>query len=910
MGSSASLGPRHTGLLHEDRANRAGVQRGLTLPRGPAPMRHNQGGPVSISLPAAVVSAAASVALVASSLITATGAAAAGAEPNSASATSGNSAASVTPRSTEAATNPRWLSSSSGGTSCAVLNTGGITCWGADENITAGATSVQGAIAVSVGADIGLGFYAGFDVACAVLDTGGATCWGDNSAANSGAGNLRDVLDVEVGGAGACFVLGSGTVTCFQNPRYGIDIPRVNDATKVAVGTYAICVLRRGGQVDCSGSDWLGHVSGPESVSGVVDVSVGDHHACVLTSSGGVSCWGISTQGVPASGVRQISVGATGGCATLTTGGVSCWGQSSAYRVGIPSGLTSPVSLAAGWVHVCALRDDGTVACWSGGSEPVVAQASQVANVRTTQGQVTPPPPPTGPGDWSISGSVQIPTRTGSTLTFSGDITAPVRSTPNERRSLGVRVRSTGVVHFLSPATDINPGTTYYEGSLDVTPLRGAGDLDLVIANYRSAPGVTSVIAIDLAEPFSIPGVASRTNVTQASASELVLGESIDVSVVTKVLWTDGVTTDDTPTGNFRLQFRATGTAAWETVGSGAPRISVKPRGPGDYRFLVGDQTTPAAYVNVIRPTTAFRISDWAANATSAFAGNTLIFTALVDNQYDDANWRPAIVGTPFEVQFLADGAGSWQRVVRDTVKVAGRAEVRWPMVTSGRFRLIVGGAISNAIPITLVVPTSVVALDVLDLPVEVEPGEPVDISVGVEIQYSDGEFRSAPDGTEYKIEFAEAEEPITRGITSPRAELTWKTVARGKTLNGQANSSVRPEVSGYWRVSVGRAVTEPVYVAVPGGVSAGAPGAVMNVVVGKARKGKVTVSWRAPVSGSGPFTYQVRTSANGVTWTSWRDIGDVTRVTINVKGKKGQKYIKIRAINSRATGREVQFSL
>lgn len=866
---------------------------------------------MSISLPAAVVSAAASVALVASSLITAAGAAAAGAEPNSASDAPGVAAPSLAPRSTEAAANPRWLSSSAGGTSCAALNTGGVVCWGADAGIISGAASVQGAIAVSVGVDIGTGGYAGFDVACARLDTGRATCWGDSSAANAGAATLTDVVDLEVGGAGACFVLGSGTVTCFQNPRYGIDVPSVSDAVRVAVGTYAICVLRRGGQVDCSGSNWLGHVSGPESVSGVVDVSVGDHHACVLTSSGGVSCWGISTQGVPASGVRQISVGATGGCAALTTGAVSCWPRSGAYGSAIPSGLTSPVSLAAGWIHNCALRSDGTVACWSDNpSLPAVTQASQVTNVRTTQGQVTPPPPPTGPGEWSITGSVQIPTRTGTTLRFSGDIAAPVRSTPTERRSLGVRVRSTGVVHFLSPATDINPGTTYYEGSLDVTPLRGAGELDLVIANYRSAPGVTPVIAVDLAEPFDIPGVTSRANVTQVSASELVLGESVDVSVVTKVLWTDGVTTDDTPTGNFRLQFRATGTAAWETVGSGAARISVKPRGPGDYRFLVGDQTTPSAYVNVIRPTTAFRISDWAANAASAFAGNTLIFTALVDNQYDDGNWRPVVVGTPFEVQFLAEGAGSWQRVVRDTVKIAGRAEVRWPMATSGRFRLVVGGAISNAIPITLIVPTSVVALDVLDLPVEVEPGEPVDISVGVEIQYSDGEFRSAPDGTEYEIEFAEAEEPITRGVPAPRADLTWETVARGKTLNGQANSSVRPEVSGYWRVSVGRAVTEPVYVAVPGGVSAGAPGAVMNVVVGKARKGKVTVTWRAPASGSGPFTYQVRTSANGVTWTSWRDLGDGTRVTVNVKGKKGQKYIKIRAINSRGTGREVQFAL
>lgn len=866
------------------------------------------GGPLLKSLTFATVSVVASVALVTSGLVAATGATAADQAPQDDAR--GVVGSPVIPRSSVPVANPRWLASSSGGTSCAVLNSGGVTCWGAAGDLLEGAALVQGAVAVSVGSDISSGGYTGFDVACAVLDTGGASCWGDSSSANAGAAALTDVIDLEVGGAGACFVLGWGSISCFLNPRYQIVVPNVTDAVKVAVGTYAICVLRRSGQVDCSGSDWLGHVSGPESVSGVADVSLGDHHACVLAVSGDVSCWGISAQGVPASGVRQISVGATGGCATLATGAVACWPLTGTYGSAVPSDLSSPIALASGWAHLCALKDDGTVACWSGGAEPVVAQASQVTNVRTTHGEITSPPPATGSGEWTLAGSVQIPTRTGSTLTFSGDISAPARSNSTERRSLGVRVRSTGVVHFLSPPTDINPGTSYYEGSLNVTPLRGAGDLDLVIANYRSAPGLAPVIAVDLAEMFIVPGVVSRTNVTQASVSELVLGESIDLSVVAKVLWTDGATTDDTPSGNFRLQFRPTGSAAWATISSGSPRISVKPRDPGDYRFLVGDQTTSSVYVGVIRPTTAFGISEWAASASSAFAGNTLVFSALVDNQYDDGQWRPAIVGTPFEVQFLAEGAGSWKRVVRDTIKVSGRAEVRWPMSTPGRFRLVVGGAISNAVPVSLIVPTSVVALDSLELPIEVELGAPVDISVGVEIQYSDGEFRTAPDGTEYVIEFAEAEESIIRNSRSLRAALSWKTIVRGKTLNGQVRSSVRPELSGYWRVSVGRAVTEPVYVAVPGGTSAAAPGTVTNVVVGKPRKGRVNVSWRTPASGTGPFVYQVRTSANGISWTSWRDLGDTTRVSIRVNGKRGQAVIQIRAADSTGTGAIRQASL
>jgi hypothetical protein len=833
---------------------------------------------------------------------------------------------------------PRWLSSSSGGTSCAVLNSGAVVCWGAAGNIVSEAASVSNAVAVSVGADIGSGGYTGYDVACALLSDMRVTCWGDNSSANAGAATLSGVTDLHVGGAGACFVVGSGTTQCFLNVGYATPVPSASDAVRVSVGTYAICVVRQGGQVDCEGSNWLGHVSGPESISDAVDVSLGDHHACVLRQSGAVTCWGISTSGYPTSGMAQISVGATGGCAVATSGPVTCWPAQGAYGVAVPASAASPVVVAAGWTHICALKSDGGVVCWSDNpSMSVVTGASAVSNVRTTPGAPGPGPTPTptptpsptasptvspsaspspspstsdGPNGWSLLGSLILPTRTGTTLRYSGDITAPQGGSPGDGRSLGVRIRSTGVVHFLTPATSFAQGTSYYDGSLLAEPLRGAGELDLVIAQYRSTPGTTRILASGLADTFSLPAVMSRTDVTQASSASVVVGESVVLSSVTRVLWSDGVTTDDTPSGSFRLQFRATGTALWETISSGRSSVSVSPTAPGDYRFLVGDKTTTSTYVNVVRPTSAFRINDWSVNSEAAFSGTTLEFSGTVDNQFDDAAWRPAAVGTAFELQFLADGSGSWQRVVRDTIKAPGQVSIRWPMAGTGRFRLAVGGAISASLPVNLIVPTSVVALDVLDLPSEVDPGDPVDISVGVEIQYSDGEFRPAPDGTTYEVEFAASDEPIQRALPGDRAGLLWETIARGKTRAGLASASVRPDSSGYWRVSVGRAVTSPVFVAVPGGASANAPGSVSKIGVSKPKKGRVTVTWGSPATGKGPFEYQIRTSANGVTWGSWTDLGVRTQATVAVSGKQAKSYVRIRAINARGTGRELQITL
>ena len=72
--------------------------------------------------------------------------------------------AGIGPR-TAAQPAPRWLASSAGATSCAVLNSGGVVCWGAATDIIEGARSVRNAVEVSMGADISSGGYTGYDLA-------------------------------------------------------------------------------------------------------------------------------------------------------------------------------------------------------------------------------------------------------------------------------------------------------------------------------------------------------------------------------------------------------------------------------------------------------------------------------------------------------------------------------------------------------------------------------------------------------------------------------------------------------------------------------------------------------------------------------------------------------------------------
>ena len=129
---------------------------------------------------------------------------------------------------------------------------------------------------------------------------------------------------------------------------------------------------------------------------GVVKISSGRNHACALLKTGSVKCWGQNQYGqlgnatlvdsntpVQVSGLTKgvidIATGRESACALLNTGGVKCWGQNQFWQLGdgtrtnrlVPtdvSGLTSGVkSIAAGYIHTCALLNSGQIKCWGEG---------------------------------------------------------------------------------------------------------------------------------------------------------------------------------------------------------------------------------------------------------------------------------------------------------------------------------------------------------------------------------------------------------------------------------------------------------------------------------------------------------------------------------------------------------------
>ena len=350
---------------------------------------------------------------------------------------------------------------------CAALTTGQARCWGYGGGGTLGnGGTVDSPLPVAVSDSAGTGALTGVvDVgaggghSCALLSTGQVNCWGANNNGQlgdgstttrrrpvtvsdpAGTGPLGGVNHLSVGLSRTCVVVTGGEVRCWGSNLHGglgdgttTDRTRpvaVSDvegtgpligATQVTAGSSHACALLESGEGRCWGSNQNGQlgdgtttdssrpvvISNPDGtgpLTGIVELSVLDYQSCALVESGSVYCWGSNITGALGDGtttdhirptpvqnvegtgsltdVAQISAGLGHTCATLTNSEARCWG--SAGNGGLGDGTTGvrrlrpvpvvdpaaalvPISAVAetgaGAAHTCARSDGGGVACW------------------------------------------------------------------------------------------------------------------------------------------------------------------------------------------------------------------------------------------------------------------------------------------------------------------------------------------------------------------------------------------------------------------------------------------------------------------------------------------------------------------------------------------------------------------
>ncbi len=334
---------------------------------------------------------------------------------------------------------------------CAVVN-GAVKCWGlnAQGQLGDGTTATRLApVAVPVvdpallPPAVPLSWNAttvatGYRHTCVIATSGGVSCWGLNDNGQLGDGSVGGYrpypapvvglsgpavsIAAGIDGYHTCAVLASGVAQCWGHGEYGqlgnggnqgsprpvtVTASYTGSVAQIEVGEFSSCLRTEQGGVWCWGLGIHGQIgngsganqSTPQPVSGlssgVVDLSLSYKTACAITGQGAAKCWGWGLYGQlgngsfgsssgPAdvsglgSGVTEISVGSYHGCAVTTWGGVRCWGRNDEGELG--TGQTSAqvqyvsvsagsipaaglVRLQAGALSTCGLYGGGELRC-------------------------------------------------------------------------------------------------------------------------------------------------------------------------------------------------------------------------------------------------------------------------------------------------------------------------------------------------------------------------------------------------------------------------------------------------------------------------------------------------------------------------------------------------------------------
>ncbi len=314
--------------------------------------------------------------------------------------------------------------------SCVVLTTSQVMCWGdgafgalgdgstedrAIPALTIGLATTGGAQAISVDDYTGCVVSASLVLSCWGIETGN----GDTAMHTNPVPNLQgQVAQVSTWGGG-CSVTPSAKVRCWGENAFGelgngthgaatgtpSAVPGLTGVQQISYGDTHVCVVLKGGGVDCWGANSHGQLGdgstterdSPTPVAGLpakaVQVSNGTDYTCALLKNTNIWCWGSNGIGelgngttsdsstpVPVSGVTsavQIATGDAAACALLASGGVECWGSNAFGQLGdgtttsrstaaFVSGLTSGVrQILENDVNGCALLSGtGGVQCW------------------------------------------------------------------------------------------------------------------------------------------------------------------------------------------------------------------------------------------------------------------------------------------------------------------------------------------------------------------------------------------------------------------------------------------------------------------------------------------------------------------------------------------------------------------
>ena len=331
---------------------------------------------------------------------------------------------------------------------CALREGGKVSCWGnnefgqigndrdyiaevLDDSFIADPSEV-------VSLDDAIAITAGAAISCAVRETGEISCWGSNAYTRMGnsealaanpaplpVSGIDDAVGVAAGAGHTCAVRQGGAVSCLGSNIFGelgngqsglftteqVKVVSIDDAVAVSSSLHHSCVLHSTSEVSCWGSLWKGRAGDvatgdsppvPIKVDGITDatdMAAGNLVSCAARENDEILCWGrlyrgefTETEDGQISPVASISewqaslgvesvtkIAAEGNhvCVLETDGTITCAGLNVFGQLGngefgealvfaftnVPD-IDDATDISLGYDHTCALHETGEISCW------------------------------------------------------------------------------------------------------------------------------------------------------------------------------------------------------------------------------------------------------------------------------------------------------------------------------------------------------------------------------------------------------------------------------------------------------------------------------------------------------------------------------------------------------------------
>jgi alpha-tubulin suppressor-like RCC1 family protein len=298
----------------------------------------------------------------------------------------------VSPQLVTALNAPIRYPASTGYATCALLPSGGVSCFGSNNVGETGNGSVSGHDPTAVSASIsnvgelsGGGWWCGGSHFCARTADRKVSCWGDEGSCVVGpaatptptlVATLTDVAMLASGDAFDCALRGDGTVWCWGDNTNGqlgqgdvlqhiqpVQVQNLTGVSLIGAGLNGACARRTDG-LYCWGANGVGQagtgatngspVTLPAKITSldVVQIAGGQLATCALTAAGDVYCWGVAYElGNGAMGTAQCDCSNT--C-------VSC----SPSPTKVP--VSNVVELAFGDEFALVRLTNGSLMAWGG----------------------------------------------------------------------------------------------------------------------------------------------------------------------------------------------------------------------------------------------------------------------------------------------------------------------------------------------------------------------------------------------------------------------------------------------------------------------------------------------------------------------------------------------------------------